>query len=51
MLPDIAKIIAKWSHKPPVIGNIQTYKSIWLRGVPNERELAEAQVCWQITIF
>ena len=38
MLPDIVKKISKLSQKPPIFGDIYTYKPIWLQQDLDERE-------------
>ena len=37
MLPDIVKKMSKLSQKPPIFGDIYTYKPIWLQDL-DERE-------------
>ena len=41
MLPDIVKKMSKLSQKPPIFGDIYTYKPIWVRRVPEEREFVQ----------
>ena len=38
MLPDIVKKMSKLSQKPPIFGDIYTYKPIWLQQDLDERE-------------
>ena len=38
MLPDIGKKMSKLSQKPPIFGDIYTYKPIWLQQDLDERD-------------